>query len=67
MKLDRKEDKKDSYLRREFGYASFSRSFTLPDETDVDKISAQHKNGVLHITVPKAETKVIPSKEIKIS
>ena len=62
-----KEEKKNSYLRREFGYTSFSRSFTLPEETDVDKINATHKNGVLHVTIPKAEAKVVPSKEIKIS
>ena len=66
-KKSEKEEKKDSYLRREFGYNSFSRSFTLPEETDVDKIIAQHRNGVLHITVPKAEAKVVPSREIKIS
>lgn len=66
-KKTEKEEKKDSYLRREFGYTSFNRSFALPEETDVDKIIAQHKNGVLHITVPKAEAKVVPSREIKIS
>ena len=62
-----KEDKKDSYIRREFGYTSFCRSFTLTDEVDPDKISAKHKNGVLHVNIPKTETKVIPSKDIKIS
>jgi len=62
-----KEDKKDSYIRREFGYTSFSRSFTLPDEVDSEKISAKHKNGVLHVTIPKTEAKVIPVKDIKIS
>jgi len=60
------EEKNDKYIRHEFGYTSFTRSFTLPEETDVDKIEASHKNGVLHITIPKAEAKVIPSKEIKI-
>ncbi len=62
-----KEDKKESYIRREFGYTSFNRSFTLPEEVNSEKISAKHKNGVLHISIPKAEVKVTPSKEIKIS
>jgi HSP20 family protein len=62
-----KEDKKDSYIRREFGYTSFCRSFTLPEEVNSDKIIAKHKNGVLHISIPKAEVKVKPVKEIKIS
>jgi len=62
-----KEDKKDNYLRREFGYSSFCRSFTLPEEVDSDKIGAKHKNGVLHISIPKAEVKVKSVKDIKIS
>jgi HSP20 family protein len=61
------EEKKDNFIRREFGYSSFARSFTLPEDTDVDKISASHKNGVLRITIPKAEVRVVPSKEVKIS
>jgi HSP20 family protein len=61
------QEKTEKYVRREFGYTSFTRSFTLPEETDVEKIEASHKNGVLHISVPKAEARVIPSKEIKIS
>jgi len=61
------EDRKDNYIRREFGYNSFSRSFTLPEEVNAEKISAKHKNGVLHIALPKAEVKVAPAKEVKIS
>lgn len=61
------EEKNDNYIRREFGYNSFSRSFTLPEEVDAEKISAKHKNGVLNVTLPKAEVKVTPTKEVKIS
>jgi HSP20 family protein len=61
------EEKNDKYIRREFGYTSFCRSFTLPDNTNANKISASHKNGVLNVNIPKAEAKVIPVKEIKIS
>ncbi len=62
-----KEDKDDSYIRREFGYTSFCRSFTLPEEANSDKISAKHKNGVLYVSIPKSEVKVTPVKDIKIS
>ncbi len=62
-----KEEKKDNYLRREFGYTSFCRSFTLPEEVDSDKISAKHKNGVLNIHIPKSGEKVSTVKEVKIS
>jgi HSP20 family protein len=61
------EEKKDTYIRREFGYTSFCRSFTLPEEVDSEKISAKHKNGVLNIHIPKTEVKVSQVKEVKIS
>ena len=61
------EEKKEGYLRREFNYSSFSRSFTLPEDTDGKEIKASHKNGVLTISIPKHEAKAKVSKEIKIS
>jgi HSP20 family protein len=61
------EEKKEGYLRREFNYSTFSRSFTLPEDTDASQINAVHKNGVLSIAIPKHEAKAKVSKEIKIS
>jgi HSP20 family protein len=61
------EEKDDKYIRREFGYTSFSRAFTLPEGINSDDIRASHKNGVLNISIPKVEVKVSPLKEIKIS
>jgi len=66
-KKEEKEEKNENYIRREFGYSSFCRSFTLPEETDPDKISAKHKNGVLNVHIPKTEVKVTKAKEVKIS
>lgn len=64
---DEKEDKQERYMRREFSYSSFKRSFTLPDTAQVDKIAANHKNGILQITIPKKEeAKVKPPKQIAI-
>ena len=48
-----KEDKKSNYHRVESFYGSFARSFRLPDSVDYDKVSAEYKNGVLTITLPK--------------
>lgn len=42
-------------LRQEFSSSSFSRSFSLPENIDTDKIDVVHKNGVLNITLPKME------------
>ena len=56
---ERKEEKEKKEGNRvvccEFNYASFSRSFQLPDGIDINKASAGHKNGVLKITLPKRE------------
>lgn len=42
-----------NYYLYERSYGSFSRSFTLPDSSDCDKCSADLKDGVLTVTVPK--------------
>lgn len=44
-----------SYHRREREGGQFSRSLTLPSDIDPDKVSARYLNGVLTITLPKAE------------
>jgi HSP20 family protein len=64
---DKKEDKGDKYVRREFGYTKFSRSFTLPETIEGEKISAKHDNGVLSVEIPKKEeAKTKPPKKIEI-
>jgi len=59
------EDKKNNYHRVESFYGSFMRSFRLPDTADMDKISADYKNGILTVTLPqKPEVK---PREIPVS
>lgn len=48
-----KETKQENYHRIERAYGTFSRSFTLPQSIDHDKIQAEHENGILKITMPK--------------
>ena len=62
-----KEIRNEGYLRREFNYNSFSRSFTLPENIDTSKIKATHNNGVLNINIPKVEVEVKKALEIKIN
>src|SRR5680860_1092201 len=45
----------EHYTRREFGYSSFKRSFTLPDAVDGDKVSAKYDEGILYVNLPKKE------------
>jgi HSP20 family protein len=58
----------ESYTRREFGYSSFKRTFTLPDSVETEKISAKYDDGILKVTLPKREeAKKKPLKSIKVS
>jgi len=67
-KEEKQEEKDESFVRREFNYASFSRSFTLPESMDTEKINAKHKDGVLNVIIPKKEeAKQKPARTIKIS
>lgn len=43
------------YHRRERGYGKFSRALQLPFSIEVDKVEAGFKNGILSITLPRAE------------
>lgn len=45
----------ENYLRIERSYGSFQRSFTLPTTIQQEKIHAVMKDGVLELTLPKAE------------
>jgi HSP20 family protein len=50
-----KDEKKHNFLRREFYYRSFKRSFELPETIDQDKIKASHDAGILTLSLPKKE------------
>jgi HSP20 family protein len=47
--------KVDNYYKKEFNYQSFRRSFSLPDYADENKISANYKDGILHVAIDKKE------------
>lgn len=49
------EQQGQNYKRVERLHGSFYRRFSLPDTADPEKVTAQGKNGVLHITIPKRE------------
>lgn len=67
-KEEESKEEKKNYTRREYSFNSFSRSFSLPDNSLPDKINAKYENGVLNITLPKKEITVSkPAKKIKVS
>ena len=49
------EEKEDGFTRKEYNFNSFSRSFTLPEDTMADKIDANYVNGELKLMLPKKE------------
>ncbi len=67
-KKTREEEKKErKYLRREFSYTKYQQTLVLPDDVDKAKISAEVKNGLLSVTLPKvaeAENRVARSIEV---
>jgi HSP20 family protein len=54
-KKNEAEKKEGNYHRVERSYGSFERSFTIPGTIKTDNIDAQYKDGVLTLTLPKAE------------
>jgi HSP20 family protein len=50
-----KEVKEQSYHRVERTYGTFTRTFSLPNSVDADKVAANYKDGVLTLTMPKKE------------
>jgi HSP20 family protein len=65
--FEKEEKSGKKYHRVERAYGLFSRSFTLPEESVDEKVSAEFKDGVLHIRVPKSERARPRSIEVKIA
>jgi HSP20 family protein len=62
-----KEEKTKKYHRVERAYGKFARSFTLPDKADATKVSAEFKDGVLQVHLPKAEKPASKALDVKIN
>ena len=67
VKGERKQESQENatYHRRERGVGAFSRVVRLPVAVDADKVSAGLRDGVLTITLPKAETAVPRKIQVK--
>ena len=67
-KEENKEDKDARYNRKEYNYSTFSRSFTLPEDVNKEKIDARYEDGVLKLSLPKKEEakKLTASKHIAV-
>ncbi|HPF89813.1 MAG: Hsp20/alpha crystallin family protein [Flavobacteriales bacterium] len=66
-KTTTQKDENERSLRREFHTASFARSFQLPETVKADAITAEHVDGVLNVSIPKAEPAKPVTREISIA
>ncbi|MEE9421173.1 MAG: Hsp20/alpha crystallin family protein [Desulfatiglandaceae bacterium] len=64
-KKQEKEDKGENYHRVERSYGSFHRSFRIPEKVATEKVDASYKDGVLKLTLLKAETSEPKKIEVK--
>lgn len=55
VKENKSEDKDRKYISKEIERVSFSRSFSLSEDIDEEKITAESKDGMLTIELPKSE------------
>ncbi len=63
----KEEIKEENYYKVESSFGSFTRSFSIPEDADVENIHAQSQDGVLEVIVPKLESaKVDKVKKIEI-
>lgn len=56
----------ERWLRREYRAQTFTRSFSLDDTLDANKITAKYIDGVLHLVLPRKEGAQRISKNIEI-
>ncbi|HUW04733.1 MAG TPA: Hsp20/alpha crystallin family protein [Williamwhitmania sp.] len=65
---EQKEEQGGKFIRKEFSYNSFCRTFALPSSVNAEKISAKYEEGILTVLLPKKEeAKVISARQIAIS
>ncbi|XOF33418.1 MAG: Hsp20/alpha crystallin family protein [Candidatus Electrothrix sp. YB6] len=68
IKGEKKTEAKDAKRHRvECAYGSFVRSFTLPQDVDVEKVEAGYKHGILNLTIPKQEKAKPKQIEVKVN
>lgn len=63
---ERTHDEKNG--RKEYrAYGKISRSYVLPDETDVEKVEAVYKDGILSVSIPKTPEKTLPERKVPVA
>lgn len=67
-KVENETKEGEFFTKREYSYQSFTRSFTLPQIADGERIVASYENGILSVSIPKKEeAKPKPTRTIEIN
>jgi len=64
-KKQENEEKEENYHRVERHYGSFQRSFRIPEKVKTDELDATYKDGILKLSLPKAEASEVKKIEVK--
>lgn len=56
----------EKYSRREFAYHNFQRTFSVPENIDVENIRASYENGLLNVILPKMEITPVNARKINV-
>ena len=62
-----KEDQKKKFHRIERSFGTFRRSFTLPEDTDSTKVTAEFREGVLKVHLPTTATPRSKAIQVKVA
>ena len=65
-KSENKQEVKGKWVKEEYRFSGFSRSFSLGDTVDAAKITARYDNGVLFLLIPKKENAQRVSRAVEI-
>ncbi len=62
-----KEDQKKKFHRIELSFGTFRRSFTLPEDADSTKVTADLRDGVLRVHLPTARAAKSKATQVKVA
>ena len=62
-----KEDQKKKFHRIELSFGTFRRSFTLPEDADSTKVTAEFRDGVLKVHLPTTPVARSKATQVKVT
>ena len=59
--------KNENSLRQEYSFSKFSRSWSLPENTVVDNVTADYEAGILNVNIPVEDVTINKTKKIEVN